>query len=241
MHNPPPPPLSLKHTNIEAHTLMAVHLDKTSLLLPLCSEGRDVYLCVCARDIQTLTSDYWFLVILLLPVHSTWRHRVVACCCAWLNYSGNDSIANYSFPLEQRHRDTGPCVNFFETPKCCGYQIHALLHSLQLCLQDILITERREEGFYIELDVQTFGKKTYFCNHFTSLFTLLLPNTTRILPLFPSLSYFYAFYFLLLTLSACQKLWKLYLSLRWENIPFKVILCYKNSLFLCHKPIWLTM
>lgn len=37
---------------------------------------------VCVRDIQTLTSDYWFLVILLLPVHSTWRHRVVACFCA---------------------------------------------------------------------------------------------------------------------------------------------------------------
>lgn len=63
---------------------------------------------VCVRvsaNIQTLMSDYWFLVILLLFSHSTWRHYFdVACFWAQLNYVGYNSIANYSFPLEQTHR-----------------------------------------------------------------------------------------------------------------------------------------
>lgn len=64
-----------------------------------------------------------YLIITLLSTRR--RHFVVACFRAQLNYSGNDSIANYSFPLERRHRDTGSCVNFPGTRRRCGFQICA--------------------------------------------------------------------------------------------------------------------
>lgn len=72
-------------------------------------------------------SDVWLLIpcYLINTRHPTWRNYfVVACFCAQLNCSGNKATANYSFPLERRHRDTDSCVDFSGSRRC--FQICAV-------------------------------------------------------------------------------------------------------------------
>lgn len=96
------------HMSNGVHPHTASYLDKILFWHAAVIEQVCALVCACACE-QHSHSDVWLLIpcYLIITLHPTWsNHFVVACFCAQLNYTGNDAIANYSFPLERRHRDT---------------------------------------------------------------------------------------------------------------------------------------